>query len=64
MNDDRGLLAQCIDAGGPVHVTRTVAQIDVCGRCGYTVALHARPIDINVVMREMLYRGRAKLAIG
>lgn len=36
------MVRKCADTGGPVNVTQTVAKIDVCGRCGYTVALHTQ----------------------
>jgi hypothetical protein len=36
------MVRKCADNGGPVNVTQTAAKINVCGRCGYTVALHTK----------------------
>jgi ribosome-binding protein aMBF1 (putative translation factor) len=68
LNDERDLLVRCIEEGGPVRIAQTVAQIDVCGRCGHTVALHQkrkpRPKPPKEWPEGAAVRGHARLVIG
>ena len=61
--EDRMFLRKCADNGGPVNVTQTVAKIAVCGRCGYTVALHTEWAGRTVNLSS-IQRGRGRLGLG